>query len=123
MVDWGLILQTILMVIINVALPVVLVAVIKWVRLKIDEVKSKIDTQTLSIVNTLAMQLVLAAEQSGLKDQLLQEGAAKKEWVIAQLSQSLAEKGIHMDIQALSNAIEAAVYEAFKQSKPSGEVG
>lgn len=110
----GSLIQTVLVIIIQVLLPVALGYVVMWLKAKVEEVKARIPAEQLEFATVLAQQLVMAAEQSGLSGQIAAEGKAKKEWVIARLQLALEEKGIKMDVKYLSDLIEGEVYRVFK---------
>ncbi len=59
------ILETVLIMIIQILLPVTLGYVVIWINAKIKEVKAKMSTEELNTTITIINQLVLAAEQSG----------------------------------------------------------
>lgn len=118
--EWGVILEKVLMVVIEVLLPFLLVMVIRWVMKQYEYLHAKLTVEQQQFIDSMAMSLVLAAEQVGLKDELLAEGEAKKEWVITRLEAAAQEKGINIDVHSLSDAIEAAVHKAFKMYKEQG---
>jgi len=60
---------------------------------------------------------VRAAEQLGLKDELLQSGQAKKLWVLKQVELAAERIGIEIDANELSNMIETAVWDEFNRLK------
>lgn len=118
--DWGVIIEKVLLVVIEVLLPFLLVFAIRWLMKQAEYLQAKLTVEQRQFIETTAMSLVLAAEQIGLKDELLAAGEAKKEWVIVRLEEAAREHGINMDIHALSDAIEAAVHKAFKLVKEQG---
>jgi hypothetical protein len=60
--------------------------------------------------------LIQAAEQSGVKDDIVRTGAEKKAWVLDRASTLLAERGItDIDIETLSDLVEASIMQGFNQ--------
>ena len=113
-INWSEIIQQSLLVIIQVLLPIALVFIINWIRKQSTLLETKISAEQLELVRSMVSQLVLAAEQVGLKDSLLAAGDAKKEWVLMKLEEQLSAKGINIDLNILSDEVEAAVHRAFK---------
>jgi LL-H family phage holin len=111
------ILQALLMTIIQVLVPVVLGAIIAFIRVKIKEVTAQVDQDQLAFAAELARQFVLAAEQNGLSGAIKNEGSEKKAWALARLDDELDKRGIHLDVNVLSDMLEAAVMESFNQAK------
>ena len=112
-VDWGLIITKILTILIEMLLPVVLYAGVKWLNQHAKEVAARIDKQQLETARFIIQRLVLAAEQNGLVDGLKKVGAEKKAYVLTMAEQALAARGINMDLDTLDALIEAEVIEAF----------
>ncbi len=90
-------------------LTVVVIPLIRW---GVQKVKSSVDADKLNFAVELSRQLVMAAEQNGLKDGLEKYGEEKKAYVIARLEAELAKHGIYLDLNFLSDLVEAQVYEA-----------
>lgn len=77
-------------------------------------VEARLDAQTRQQVEAHITLLVRAAEQSGLKDALLQTGAAKKQYVIGRMQTWLADRGYNrISAAELSDLVEAAVLAEF----------
>jgi hypothetical protein len=85
--------------------------VIKWVKSKIAAAEAVLDSNTLDIIKKAVSSAVLAAEQVGLADALLD----KKDYAINAAQQSLAGWGLAIDIDELDVLIEAAVMEEFNR--------
>jgi len=85
--------------------------VIKWVKSKIAAAEAVLDSNTLDIIKKAISSAVLAAEQVGLADVLLD----KKEYAINAAQQSLAGWGLAIDLDELDVLIEAAVMEEFNR--------
>jgi len=114
------ILQSLLVTIIQVIVPVILTAVVvPLAKVGIDYLRSKVSEGNLAVAIELSRQLVLAAEQNGLKDDLMNLAVNKKSYVLDRLQAELALKGIHLDITLLSDLIEAQVHESFKLGFPA----
>lgn len=112
-VEWGVVLQMLLVTLINVFVPILAGATIILVKNLIVKVKASVDAEKLAYVEALVESLVLAAEQSGLSGELSKIGAEKKAWVIQRLEEELAKRGIKMDVKMLSDLVEAAVWRSF----------
>lgn len=114
-IDYGKLIQMALETVIVVFLPVLLAYAVAWVNQQTRLLKAGETKATYEYTVGVVRDLVQAAEQIGLKQELLTIGADKKAWVMAQAEASLAQKGIHMDVSALSAVVEAQVYQAFTQ--------
>jgi len=124
--DWGEILTQLLVVAITVFLPVLIGLFIAWVRpiLKnLDEnLANRLGQEQWNLVKVLAEQFVLAAEQQGVWDTMLQEGKDKKKWVFNKLAEQLKQQGIDLDFDAINAAIEAAVFQIYDTEPVEGPV-
>jgi hypothetical protein len=118
MIEWGTLLQPILVTLIQILLPVILGALALWLKELIAGARAKLSTEQLAFMESLASQLVLAAEQSGLTGAISDLGAEKKQWVIDQLQAVADAKHIKLDMDQLSALVEAAVVAAFGLSEP-----
>jgi len=119
--DIGEVLQLIIQIIITVLLPVVLTYVGVAVRAWWIKIKAQIPAEQYAFASTLVSQLVLAAEQSGLAGILSNESQAKKAWVIERAEAELAKMGIKMDLETISDLIEAAVKAELNKDKVPAE--
>jgi len=117
-VNWGELLQPTLETLLQIMLPIVLGFVATWLKAMIDKAKAELSESQLAFLTAFAEQLVLAAEQSGLIGAIEDVGEAKKAMVLAALQKAANDKGIKLDVEALSAIIEAAVVEAFGFSRP-----
>jgi hypothetical protein len=106
--------QTILMVAIQVLLPILLGFAVLWIKQQIEVGKTKLSKEQLDLLQTLAQQYVMAAEQTGLTNELLKEGTAKKEWVLARMESEVSKRGLSIDVRMLSDLVESEVYKAFR---------
>jgi hypothetical protein len=125
--DWNALLQGVLEMLLNALLPVVLGYVVLFIRKQMMKVEADIEAgeallnmRQYEIAKEFARQVVLASEQSGLTGEIDDIGRVKKEYAMSRLDSLLAEIGISLDLEALSDLIEAAVYEAFKDLKEGG---
>jgi hypothetical protein len=111
--------------VIQVLLPIILALVAAVLYKYYQKVKVGANADQVEFIEMIVRQLILSAEQTGLKDALLKEGEAKKVWVIEQATKALAAKGIKIDLAYLSTIIEKIVYEEFttwkKLDEPSPE--
>jgi hypothetical protein len=111
------ILETTLLITIQVFLPIILSAVVAFIVQKYKEIKSTIPVAQYELIVALAHQFVLAAEQQGLSGMIAKEGIEKKAWVLGRLDAELKERGISVNVQHLSDVVEAAVFEVLNQYK------
>lgn len=116
-VDWGDLIQPALATIIQVLLPVVLGYLVLWFNRATAKLKAEISNEQLAVLESLAAQFVLAAEQSGLTNTIEDLGEAKKAMVIDLLQEAAKSRGIKVNVDELSALIEAAVVEAFGLSE------
>ena len=85
--------------------------VIAWLKKKIEVAKASLDASTQKIIDDTVKAMVLAAEQVHLVDKLI----VKKDYALEQAANYLAAKGIPVDLDKLSNLIEAEVMAQFNQ--------
>jgi hypothetical protein len=107
-------LQSALQTLIQIMVPVLIGAAIAVAKHYIDEIKSRMSQDQYIFAGELARQVVLAAEQNGLRGAIENEATVKKAWALERLEASLVGKGIHLDLDKLDDLIESAVFEAFK---------
>jgi hypothetical protein len=91
--------------------------VIRWLRARGILEWVKLDAATQALLLEAVRLAVLAAEQSGLRDELLKAGAEKKRYALAFVEKYLAERGIQVDLGVVADMIEAEVYRLLK-AKP-----
>jgi hypothetical protein len=108
--------QTTLVVLIQVLVPVLLGFAIMWVKQQIAKAKSEMTQEQINFITELARTYVMAAEQNGLAEAIANEGAAKKEWVLTRLQSDVSSLGLQVDIRMLSDLVESQVYAALKQA-------
>ena len=66
----------------------------------------------LATINWMLRTLVMAAEQSWLRDEVLRQGEEKREWVLAEARRWLEEVGFPVDVQAIEEELELIVERA-----------
>ena len=87
--------------------------VIVWMNKLIQKAKVGLSAETFELLKSAAKAAVLAAEQVGLADKLVE----KKEYALDFAEGYLLDRGIKFDFSTLSDLIEAAVMEEFNRSK------
>lgn len=100
-----------------VALPILIVAGVYWLRQKALEIKGKMNKDQLAMIESLGSLAVRAAEQAGLAKQIA-GGAAKKEYAIKVAQDYLNGLGVKVDVRAIANVIESEVIKQFNNSAP-----
>jgi len=115
------ILQMALEVAVQVLVPVLLTGFIALMTQAWRWMRTMIEAQQMTIVLDIIAQLVLAAEQIGLTNELLDAGYQRMAWVLARAEITLAEKGIHIDADRLRDLIEAVVFDQLTRDKPQPE--
>lgn len=105
--DWGKVLENVIMAAIPVLVPVLAAWVVAKVRELWVDVSSKMSEETVYWLKQAADIAVKAAEQQGLA-KLIQD---KKADAIATAQAYLKVKGINVDVALISAAIEKAVYD------------
>lgn len=108
--------QTTLVVAIQVLVPVLLGFAVMWVKQQIERTKANMTQEQVDFVTSLARTYVLAAEQNGLAEAIANEGAAKKEWVLARLESDVSKLGLKIDVRMLSDLVESQVYQTLNQA-------
>jgi len=109
--------------VITLAVPVITALLVAWLRAKVQESKGQLPGEVRWAIEAVAALVVEAAEQSGLKDEILKEGSAKKAWAMQYGEELLREQlGLFLDLEKLGDdfwqailrgldmAIEAKVY-------------
>lgn len=83
------------------------------IRKLIEEIKANLNEKQLALATEIVHEAVLAAEQVGLGDALID----KKDYALDLAEQWLASHGIKLDLKILDNLIEAAVMDEFNRDK------
>lgn len=117
-IDWGDLLQPALETILTVLLPVVLGYIVLWFQRASSKLKAEIGSEQWELLENLATQFVLAAEQSGLTGKIEQLGEVKKAMVLQLLQSAADSRGIKINVEELDAIIEAAVVDAFGFHEP-----
>jgi len=115
---WDII-QLMLEVAIGVILPVVLsIVAVEGRKISIalqERIRGEIGAQNYDMVVRLAYDAVSAAEQYGLSEKIENLGTQKKEFAMAYVQKELEDAGIHIDLNRIDAAVEAAVNQTFHQ--------
>jgi len=113
MIDWGSIVEKVLLAVIAVALPILLKMLADWLQLKRDEFENLVGEELSFALADAVRIAVLAAEQSGLAKLIEDTAEAKKRYAFDIAERYLHERGFNIDLDLISAAIEAAVKERF----------
>lgn len=113
-VFWELI-TNVLMILIQVLVPYALVVLVRWLNAKSLEAKAYVQKNELEVALQIVWQLVHAAEQNGLKQQLSNFGKDKKAWVMATAQAYLDARGITIPLAELDALVESQVNMAFEK--------
>lgn len=96
--------------VITIAVPVLTALIVSFVRAKIKQVDAFLPEQVRWAIEAVAQTVVEAAEQSGLKDELLKEGANKKAWAMQYGEELLREQlGLFLDLDKLGASFWDAI--------------
>ncbi len=97
--------------------------VFKYLRLLalagVDYIKAHVSAAQLLQVQAVIQFLVTSAQQTGLADSVIKDGAAKKAWVLSEAVRILREQKLDVfadNVELLSHLIESAVYDNFNRS-------
>lgn len=115
--ELGAVIQTILVIVIQMLLPVVLGLSVVWIKAQWEKVKLQIGVEEYAFAENLVRQFVLAAEQAGLIGMITDAGEEKKKMVIAMLEAELVKHNISLDIDVIDALIESIVYQEFGWQK------
>jgi len=98
--------------VITLAVPLIVAVVYAFFKAKVEEVKSNLPNEVLYTIEAIARLVVEAAEQSGLTDELLREGVAKKAWAMEYGERLLREQlGLFLDLEKLGDDFWKAIRE------------
>jgi len=114
-------LLTLVEVLLIVTLPVVALAAIQSLRLNSARLKSETKESERKTVGEIVKTAVAVAEQTGLLENLV--GPEKKERALQVAEGFLREQGINVDLNQLSNLIEAEVHNLSASSVASPSTG
>ena len=115
--EWGAVIQTFLVIVIQMLLPVALGFAIVWMKSQWEKVKLQIGVEEYAFIEALVRQFVLAAEQAGLIGMITNAGEEKKKMVLAMAEAELEKYGIKVDLDVIDAIIESIVYEEFGWEK------
>jgi uncharacterized membrane protein len=87
--------------------------VIAWITKVVNQIKSNINDDAEWVIQQAVTAAVLAAEQQGLVNDVMD----KKSYAVDVATEWLAQKGIKIDLDRLSVLIEAAVMQEFNRGK------
>ena len=92
---------------ISVLVPILLVVVATWVGHLIGRVRQQMGEARWAAIANAVKFAVYAAEQSGLAGHIENVGVAKKQLAIQVAERFLHERGVTLDLERLSDLIEA----------------
>jgi hypothetical protein len=118
MIDWGSIIEKVLLAVISVALPLLLKWLFDWLKLKRAEFEQNVGEQWVYALDEAVRLAVRAAEQSGLAKLITDTAEAKKRYAIDRAESYLHERGFDIDLDVLEAAIEAEVIRQFPKPAP-----
>lgn len=110
-------LTAVAMQVLAILLPVAIGYAVLLINSALKYLKARIGEQKYQEVYDFIRLLVLAAEQTGLKGDVLATGAEKKKWVLDRIQSYVDEKGYPINVADLSSMIEAAVMEEINRHK------
>ena len=114
MIDWGNILEKVLVAVI----PVLVALVAGWLKIKWEQFKNGQNQDAMWALTEAVRIAVAAAEQSGLAKLISDTAESKKAFAIDFAERWLARAGIDMDLDLIVDAIEAEVGEQFPHTEP-----
>jgi hypothetical protein len=106
---WNII-EQLLVAVLTVSIPVITKFVVDWLKAQRDLLQLRFDEKEWLIIVNFTNLMIEAAEQSGLAGHISDAGEAKKAFVLAQVQAFLEDNGIDVDVDRLSDLIEALVY-------------
>lgn len=112
-IDWGKIIQTVLEAVLALALPVVVGYVATWLRAQRAALLAKLSDREREILLQAVEIAVRAAEQSGLAGYISDVAESKKRFALEAAERYLANFGLVMDLDVLSDMIESEVRRQF----------
>jgi hypothetical protein len=107
--------QTILQILISVAVPLVTAMVIAGGNLLIQRIKMSMSSEQLVFADMLVGRFVSAAQQYDLSGMVAQTGKEKKAWVVQRVAGELAKRGINIDTSLLADMVEANILKGAKE--------
>lgn len=110
-------LQTFLNVLVATAAPILLGLFGAALRLLYLRVRLSLSAKQLDFADMVIRQFVKAAEQYDLGGVVKQVGYEKKAWVIEQAEKELKRRGINLELDTISDLIEAAVLDELNRPR------
>lgn len=107
------IIQQVIEVVILSLLPPLLALAGVWLRRQAQLLEARIGQENFRLAESIIRSLVQAAEQGGVIGAI----EDKQTWVLERAEKALAEKGIVLDLDAISDLVEAAVWKEFGWEK------
>jgi len=92
--------------------------VIAWITKVVNQIKSNINDDAEWVIQQAVTAAVLAAEQQGLVNDVMD----KKSYAVDVATEWLAQKGIKIDLAKLDVLIEAAVMQEFNRDRTISKV-
>jgi len=111
-------LQLLIEAVITAALPIVIHRSVMFLEARAKSIWSSIDSEKRWLIKEAVRTAVLAAEQSGLSNELMATGKAKKDYALRMAQNYLTEFGIEIDLSVLDSMIESIVWEELKKDLP-----
>lgn len=84
-----------------------------------EQLRARLGKEQFELLGMLARQAVMAAEQAGLTQGLINAGAEKKHQAMTSIQNELDRRGIQLNVETIADAVEAAVWSEIKRR--SGE--
>ena len=106
---WSVV-EQLLVAVLTVAIPIITKYVVDWLKAQRELLKLRFDEQEWRMIVSFTNLMIEAAEQSGLAGHIADVGEAKKAFVLNQVQAYLDDNGIVVDVDRLSDLIEALVY-------------
>jgi len=110
-------LQIVLQTFIAITAPLIIAVVIKYINTYSAKMWTELTSEQKYIISTVITMAVNAAEQSGLSNELLKTGIAKKNYALTRAEIILKSYNLDLDIHILDTMIEAEVWKQFNANK------
>jgi len=101
------------------AAPIIAHVLISYIRARGRAIWLSVDAEKRYVIEEVVRMAVTAAEQSGLANEAMQAGEAKKDYALALAEKALAQHGITLDLGLLDAMIEAAVWQEINRKAKS----
>jgi len=110
-------LQLLFEAVVTATAPILIGIAFKYVQTYSESVWSSMSADKRYIIRNVITTVVKAAEQTGLADELVSSGEAKKEYAISAAEKMLKVYGLDIDLHVIDTMIEAEVWRQFKEIK------